>query len=199
MSNQLNQVHHQTQNHPQQRGISLGMVKYKLIVIVLLIVMHERAEFTYYWVDTSNKIPLLLKLDEAKRKSEIELSQDILWEEISKTKSGIEYNENAKEINKMGSVSFRPDSFISYASTRAQFIIFSVILIMLVAQLRKPLTIFLAANILYFLEYFLTYNEPIGKIDLFSGLYLPISIATVRTFALLYLFAEAVRITFYKK
>jgi len=134
------------------------MVKYKLIIIVLLVILHERAEFLWYYVDADSKI--------------------CLW---------------------IGERCFRADSFIAFASTRLQYIIQSVILLMLIPTLKRPLNIFLFANFLYFLEYFLTYNEPIGKIDLFSGFYLPISIATVRTFTLLYLFVEAVRITFYKK
>jgi hypothetical protein len=92
----------------------------------------------------------------------------------------------------IGDRCFRADSFVYFASVRVQYIILAVILQMVVPMLIKgldmALAFILAANVLYFVEYFFTYNEPFYKIPIGLGdWYLPVSVATLKLMAVIYL------------
>ena len=101
----------------------------------------------------------------------------------------------------IGERCFRADSFVYFASVKVQYIIFAVILQMLVPMIMKglerPLKFILIANVLYFVEYFFSYNEPISKIHLPFGLYIPIDSAAVKVAAWCYLSYEVVRKLFF--
>ncbi len=91
-----------------------------------------------------------------------------------------------------GKESIRADSFIYYASQRVQYIIFAYVLMILIPQLKRPLWIFFTCEVLYFVEYFITYNEPIYKVPMFGDWYIPISVATLKFLSIAYLIVEAV-------
>jgi hypothetical protein len=88
--------------------------------------------------------------------------------------------------------SIRADSFIYYASQRVQYIIFAYVLMLLIPQLKRPLLFFFICEVLYFLEYFITYNEPIYKVPMLGDWYIPISVATLKFVSIAYLIVEAV-------
>jgi hypothetical protein len=101
-------------------------------------------------------------------------------------------NPDTKICLLIGERCFRADSFVYFASVRVQYIILAVILQltvpMLIKGLDKALAFILLANVLYFVEYFFTYNEPLYKIPMAIGdWYLPISVATLKLVAVIYL------------
>jgi hypothetical protein len=106
-------------------------------------------------------------------------------------------NPDSKICLLIGERCFRSDSFIYYASVRVQYIILAVILQMMVPLfvkgLNKALAFLLLANVLYFIEYFFTYNEPLYKIPMLIGdWYLPVSVATVKLAAVIYLMYKCI-------
>lgn len=106
-------------------------------------------------------------------------------------------NPDTKICLLIGERCFRADSFVYYASIRVQYIILAVILQMLVPLLikglDKALGFVLLANVMYFVEYFFTYNEPLYKIPMLIGdWYLPVSIASVKLVAVGYLMFKCV-------
>jgi hypothetical protein len=101
-------------------------------------------------------------------------------------------NPDTKICLLIGERCFRADSFVYYASIRVQYIILAVILQltvpMLIKGLDRALAFIMVANVLYFVEYFFTYNEPIYKIPMAIGdWYLPVSVATLKLTAVIYL------------
>jgi hypothetical protein len=101
-------------------------------------------------------------------------------------------NPDTKICLLIGERCFRADSFVYYASIRVQYIILAVVLQltvpMLIKGLDRALALILLANVLYFVEYFFTYNEPLYKTPMAIGdWYLPISVATLKLVAVIYL------------
>ncbi len=101
-------------------------------------------------------------------------------------------NPDTKICLLIGARCFRADSFVYFASVRVQYIILAVILQLtvpvLIKGLDKALALILLANLLYFVEYFFTYNEPLYKIPMGLGdWYLPVSVATLKLVAVIYL------------
>ena len=110
-------------------------------------------------------------------------------------------NPDTKICLLIGKRCFRADSFVYYASIRVQYIILAVILQlavpMLIKGLDKALAFIMLANVLYFVEYFFTYNEPLYKIPMAIGdWYLPVSVATLKLMAVIYLMYKCVNKVF---
>ena len=107
---------------------------------------------------------------------------EFLYEGISNSDKMIGFLYSAEPI--------RADSYVYFASTRIQYVILSVILMTLLPKYRSETKAYLGACILYFIEFFLSYNEPYMRILLikdfllFGDLYLPISISTLKLFVI---------------
>jgi hypothetical protein len=110
-------------------------------------------------------------------------------------------NPDTKICLLIGERCFRADSFVYYASIRVQYIILAVVLQltvpMLIKGLDRALAFIMVANVLYFVEYFFTYNEPLYKIPMAIGdWYLPVSVATLKLMAVIYLMYKCVNKVF---
>jgi hypothetical protein len=110
-------------------------------------------------------------------------------------------NPDTKICLLIGERCFRADSFVYYASIRVQYIILALVLQltvpMLINGLDRALAFIMVANVLYFVEYFFTYNEPLYKIPMAIGdWYLPVSVATLKLMAVIYLMYKCVNKVF---
>jgi hypothetical protein len=110
-------------------------------------------------------------------------------------------NPDTKICLLIGERCFRADSFVYYASIRVQYIILAVVLQltvpMLIKGLDRALAFIMVVNVLYFVEYFFTYNEPLYKIPMAIGdWYLPVSVATLKLMAVIYLMYKCVNKVF---
>jgi hypothetical protein len=78
----------------------------------------------------------------------------------------------------------RIDSYVYFASIGLQQVIFALIIHMLMPM--KSVKFFVIASIICFLEYFVTYGQPITKIPLPWELYIPISGSMLRLASVCY-------------
>jgi hypothetical protein len=78
----------------------------------------------------------------------------------------------------------RIDSYIYFASIGLQQLIFAFILQMLIPI--RAAKFFVLASAVCFIEYFLTYGQPIAKIPLPWELYIPVSGSTLRLVSVCY-------------
>lgn len=76
----------------------------------------------------------------------------------------------------------RADSYVYFASLRVQHIIFAVIVsLSLPKWLNRETSAYIIVNILYFAEYFITYNRPVTRLMVIPEvIYLPVSITTLK-------------------
>lgn len=85
----------------------------------------------------------------------------------------------------------RIDSYVYFASMYLQTLILVVILQM--ALPLKSMKYLVIACLLCFIEYFVTYGQPIAKIPLPWNLYIPVSCSTLRLLSVCYVLYECVK------